>query len=69
LAIERPVRASAQAAAFMARIEQVSTERTLKRSNGKIAPGHPGQFLLKDIVLLGAAFWTLGDSLAASETR
>lgn len=25
----------------------------------------PGQFLLKDLVLLGAAFWTLGDSLGA----
>jgi reactive chlorine resistance protein C len=25
----------------------------------------PGQFLLKDLVLLGAALWTLGDSLGA----
>lgn len=25
----------------------------------------PGQFLLKDLVLLGVALWTLGDSLAA----
>ena len=25
----------------------------------------PGQFLLKDVVLLGAALWTLGDSLQA----
>jgi Protein of unknown function, DUF417 len=25
----------------------------------------PGQFLLKDPVLLGASVWTLGDSLAA----
>jgi uncharacterized membrane protein YkgB len=25
----------------------------------------PGQFLLKDLVLLGASLWTLGDSLAA----
>jgi uncharacterized membrane protein YkgB len=25
----------------------------------------PGQFLLKDLVLLGVAFWTLGDSLGA----
>ena len=23
----------------------------------------PGQFLLKDLVLIGAALWTLGDSL------
>lgn len=25
----------------------------------------PGQFLLKDLVLLGASLWTLGDSLGA----
>ena len=25
----------------------------------------PGQFLLKDLVLIGVALWTLGDSLAA----
>lgn len=25
----------------------------------------PGQFLLKDLVLLGVAVWTLGDSLSA----
>jgi uncharacterized membrane protein YkgB len=29
----------------------------------------PGQFLLKDLVLLGAALWTLGDSLGASKSR
>ena len=28
----------------------------------------PGQFLLKDVVLLGAALWTLGDSLARHRT-
>lgn len=28
----------------------------------------PGQFLLKDIVLLGAALWTLGESLARRRT-
>ena len=27
--------------------------------------GHPGQFLLKDIVLFGAAVWSLGESLRA----
>jgi uncharacterized membrane protein YkgB len=27
-----------------------------------------GGFLLKDVVLLGAAFWTLGDSLSAGKT-
>src|SRR5258708_6870812 len=29
----------------------------------------PGQFLLKDLVLLGAALWTLGDSLGAIRSR
>jgi reactive chlorine resistance protein C len=29
----------------------------------------PGQFLLKDLVLLGASLWTLGDSLAAIRSR
>ena len=28
----------------------------------------PGQFLLKDVVLLGAALWTLGESLARQRT-
>ena len=27
--------------------------------------GHPGQFLLKDIVLFGASVWSLGESLKA----
>jgi uncharacterized membrane protein YkgB len=30
--------------------------------------GHPGQFLLKDIVLFGAAVWSLGESLKAIAT-
>ena len=29
----------------------------------------PGQFLLKDLVLIGVALWTLGDSLAAARLR
>ena len=29
----------------------------------------PGQFLLKDLVLIGVALWTLGDSLGAWRTR
>jgi reactive chlorine resistance protein C len=28
----------------------------------------PGQFLLKDLVLIGAALWTLGDSLGAARS-
>lgn len=31
--------------------------------------GLPGQFLLKDLVLLGAALWTLGVSLGAARSR
>ena len=29
----------------------------------------PGQFLLKDLVLIGASLWTLGDSLGAASGR
>jgi uncharacterized membrane protein YkgB len=29
----------------------------------------PGQFLLKDLVLLGASIWSLGDSLTSVSTR
>lgn len=31
-----------------------------------VLSGQPGQFLLKDLVLIGVAIWTLGDSLAAN---
>jgi reactive chlorine resistance protein C len=31
--------------------------------------GKPGQFLIKDLVLLGVSLWTLGDSWMASERR
>jgi hypothetical protein len=30
-----------------------------------VLSAQPGQFLLKDLVLIGVALWTLGDSLAA----
>ena len=30
-----------------------------------VLSAQPGQFLLKDLVLLGVALWTMGDSLAA----
>jgi len=29
----------------------------------------PGQFLLKDLVLIGVSLWTLGDSLGAARSR
>lgn len=31
------------------------------------APAGPGQFLLKDITLLGASIWTLGEGLSAQD--
>jgi uncharacterized membrane protein YkgB len=34
-----------------------------------ILGAQPGQFLLKDLVLLGVAVWTLGESLGAREKR
>jgi uncharacterized membrane protein YkgB len=34
-----------------------------------VLSGQPGQFLLKDLVLIGVSLWTLGDSLAAGITR
>jgi uncharacterized membrane protein YkgB len=34
-----------------------------------ILGGMPGQFLLKDLVLLGVALWTLGESLGARAER
>ncbi len=30
-------------------------------------PGGPGQFLLKDITLLGASIWTLGEAMSAGD--
>ncbi len=34
-----------------------------------ILGAQPGQFLLKDLVLLGVALWTLGESLSARKER
>lgn len=31
-----------------------------------VLSGQPGQFLLKDLVLIGVAIWTLGESLTAN---
>ncbi len=33
----------------------------------EFAPGGPGQFLLKDITLLGASIWTLGEAMSAAD--
>lgn len=33
-----------------------------------VLSAQPGQFLLKDLVLIGVAIWTLGDSLEANRT-
>jgi uncharacterized membrane protein YkgB len=34
-----------------------------------VLSGVPGQFLLKDLVLIGASLWTLGDSLRAAQRK
>jgi uncharacterized membrane protein YkgB len=34
-----------------------------------VLSAQPGQFLLKDLVLIGVAIWTLGDSLLAVHSR
>jgi len=34
-----------------------------------VLSGLPGQFLIKDLVLLGAALWTLGQALGAARVR
>ncbi|GAA4622308.1 DUF417 family protein [Actinoallomurus vinaceus] len=34
-----------------------------------VLSAQPGQFLLKDLVLIGVALWTLGDSLEAARTK
>jgi uncharacterized membrane protein YkgB len=34
-----------------------------------VLSAQPGQFLLKDLVLIGVAIWTLGDSLGAARWR
>jgi uncharacterized membrane protein YkgB len=34
-----------------------------------VLSAQPGQFLLKDLVLIGVALWTLGDSLGACLSR
>jgi uncharacterized membrane protein YkgB len=34
-----------------------------------VLSAQPGQFLLKDLVLMGVAIWTLGDSLRAAHRR
>jgi uncharacterized membrane protein YkgB len=34
-----------------------------------VLSGMPGQFLLKDLVLIGVAVWSLGESLAAARQR
>ncbi|GLW12871.1 membrane protein [Microtetraspora sp. NBRC 13810] len=34
-----------------------------------VLSGQPGQFLLKDLVLIGVAIWTLGESLRSARAR
>jgi uncharacterized membrane protein YkgB len=43
----------------------LSTPGAVQLSHGLPVLGHAGQFLIKDVVLLGASFWTAGEALAA----
>jgi reactive chlorine resistance protein C len=68
-------RASAVGSA-MAVLLFASTLSFLFTTPGVLAPSGfpvlavlPGQFLLKDLVLIGASLWTLGDSLGAARSR
>ena len=47
----------------------VTTPGVLAASGFSVASVLPVQFLLKDLVLAGAALWTLGDSLGAAAAR
>jgi uncharacterized membrane protein YkgB len=44
----------------------VTTPGVWARVDGFVVPGEGGGFLVKDVFLLGAALWTLGDALAHS---
>lgn len=44
----------------------VTTPGVWARVDGFVVPGEGGGFLIKDVFLLGAALWTLGDALGHS---
>jgi uncharacterized membrane protein YkgB len=43
----------------------ISTPGAVQLSHGLPILGDAGQFLIKDVVLLGASFWTAAEALAA----
>jgi len=47
----------------------VTTPGVLAASGFPVLSVLPGQFLLKDLVLIGVSLWTLGDSLGAAARR
>ncbi len=47
----------------------VTTPQAWLPETGTLAISVPGQFLLKDVVLLGASLWSLSDALKASQGR
>src|SRR5215472_13164381 len=47
----------------------VTTPGVLAASGFPVLSVLPGQFLLKDLVLIGVSLWTLGDSLGAARSR
>ncbi|GAC1388220.1 MAG: hypothetical protein NVSMB31_01840 [Vulcanimicrobiaceae bacterium] len=51
----------------MAIVIFVSTVSFLFTTPGGLSPSGIGPFLLKDITLLGASIWSLGEALAASK--
>jgi uncharacterized membrane protein YkgB len=71
----RPVNARSSAWGSLGAVVMfLTTLSLLFTTPGVIAPdytfpvlsGHPGQFIAKDLVLLGAALWTAGEALRAS---
>lgn len=47
----------------------VTTDGVLQPGYGFPLPSSTGSFLVKDLLLLGAAIWTAGESLAAARAR
>ncbi len=47
----------------------VTTPQAWLPDTGPLAISVPGQFLLKDVVLLGASVWTVGEALRAKQRR
>ena len=47
----------------------LSTPGTIDFTHAVPLPGGPAAFLVKDLVLLGASLWALGDALRAATTR